>query len=257
MSRRTQHLEAVDAEFTRQAATFADSSTLRAADVTDRIAAALQGCGGERVLDVACGPGILTECLTPRSALTIGIDFTAEPLRLALHRAAGNPRAGFVRGLAERAPFPGGCFGGAVIRLALHHFERPGAVLDEVHRVLAPGGRLVVLDVLTSTQPDESRLHNAIERLRDPSHGSFSSESGLREAIDGAEFTIESVETWETPREFSDWAAIVNAPARMASLEVVLQHLAESNQGAGIALRVERGEVWFTYRWALIVARAR
>ena len=224
--------------------------------MTERIAAALGQQAGERVLDVACGPGILTESLSTRSAATVGIDFTAETLRLAGARASGNSRAAFVRGLAEQTPFVADSFGGAVIRLALHHFEVPGTALRETHRVMSPGGRLVVLDLLTSPQPEESRLHNAIERLRDPSHASFTTESGLCDEISAAGFSIESVDSWDTPRPFSDWAAIVNALERMAALEVVLRHLARAGETAGIALREERGEVWFTYRWSLIVARA-
>jgi len=250
------HLEAVDSEFTRQASTFAESPTLNAAGLTEPIVNALAGCERERVIDVACGPGILTDSLTARCAAAVGMDFTAEPLRLAGRRTAANPRAAFVRGLAEQAPFASGSFGAAVIRLALHHVARPRVVLSEVRRLLALNGRLVVLDILTSSRPEESRLHNAIERLRDPSHATFLSESGLCDEISSAGFSIESAESWDTPRVFSDWAAVVNAPERMASLEIVLQHLARAGRTAGIGLRTRDGEVWFTYRWALVVARA-
>jgi ubiquinone/menaquinone biosynthesis C-methylase UbiE len=251
------HLEAVNAEFTRQAATFAESPTLKAADVTERVAAALADLSGERVLDVACGPGILTNALASKAASVVGLDFTAEPLRLAAANTGEDLRASFVRGLAEGAPFSPGAFGGAVIRLALHHFEDPAAILREVRRVLTPGGRLVVLDILTTADAAQARLHNAIERLRDPSHTTFSSEPALRELIEASGFDLVTAETWAKPRRFADWAEVVNAPKRMAALAVLLEQLVHAGESAGVALREQAGELWFTYQWSLMVARAR
>jgi len=250
------HLDAIDAEFTRQAATFAESATLRADDVTKRVAAALGDLSGERVLDVACGPGIMTGPLASKAASVVGLDFTAEPLRLAAAKAPADLQAGFVRGLAEGAPFPSETFGGAVIRLALHHFENPAAILREVRRVLVPGGRLVVLDILTTPETAQARLHNAIERLRDPSHATFCSEAAMRSMIRGSGFDITAVETWPKPRRFSDWAEVVNAPKRTAALKVLLEHLARAKESAGIGLREQDGELWFTYTWSLLTARA-
>ncbi len=56
------------------------------------------------------------------------------------------------------------------------------------------------------------------------------------------------------PRRFAEWAAIISEPQRMASLEVVLRRLARAGIDAGIALREEGGELWFSYEFALLVA---
>jgi len=250
------HLDRIDAEFTRQAATFAASATLGTADLTERVAAALADATDGRVLDVACGPGILTAALAERFAAPVGLDFTAETLRLARTRIPAGRSAAFVRGLAEALPFPDGAFDGAAVRLALHHFEDPASVLREVRRTLAPGARLAVLDILTSADPAEAHLHDAIERLRDPSHAAFTTEAGLRDQVEAAGFAIQSAESWDRDRPFDEWAAIVNAPQRMAALEVLLRRLARAGETAGIALREADGGVWFTYRFAFVVARA-
>ena len=178
------HLKTVREEFARQAESFAASSTLSAPDITERVAAALGDVSGQRVLDVACGPGILTDAITSR------------------------------------------------------------------------GRSVVVLDILTSRDAEVSDLHNAIERLRDPSHTTFLSDSRLRDAIADAGFDDIAIDTWERSRQFSDWAAIINEPTRMAALETLLRHLARTGESAGIRLREEDGEVWFTYRWGLLVATA-
>ena len=241
----------------RQAESFAASSTLSAPDVTERAVVALGDVSRQRVLDVACGPGILSNAISsPGPAPSSESISTAETLRLAKTRSPDTAPAAFVRGVAEILPFRDGAFGAAVIRLALHHFEQPHRILEEVHRVLVPGGRLVVLDILTSRDSEVSGLHNAIERLRDPSHTTFLSDSQLRDAIANAKFGAIEIDTWQKSRSFSDWAAIINEPTRMAALETLLRHLARGGESAGIQLREENGEVWFTYGWALLVATA-
>jgi SAM-dependent methyltransferase len=49
-------------------------------------------------------------------------------------------------GTADRLPFPDACFDAAVARLVLRHLPDPGAALAEIHRVLRPGGRAIVID---------------------------------------------------------------------------------------------------------------
>ena len=52
----------------------------------------------------------------------------------------------------------------------MHHFSDPAAVLREMTRVCAPGGRLVVVDMYASQDPAKAAEFNRLERLRDPSH---------------------------------------------------------------------------------------
>jgi len=251
----SKHLRKNESEFTRQAEAFAASPALAAPEVTDRLAEALGGTTLGRLLDVACGPGVLAPVLGPLTQHLVGLDLTAETLRLASERSAVE-HASWVRGLAGEAPFESGSFDAAVVRLALHHFEDPGAVLCEVRRMLHVGGRLVVLDVLTGEDEATATLHNAIERLRDPSHARFVSAPAQRETIRSAGFEIADESCWETPRHYDEWARIISDPVRMDALEVMLRHLSRAGIDAGIALREEDGALWFTYRWQLVAADA-
>ena len=83
---------------------------------------------------------------------------------------AGLSNVAFRSGDAENLPFKDAEFDGVVTRLAIHHFANPQRALDEMFRVLRPGGAAVIVDAVSSENLDESKLHNAIERLRDPSH---------------------------------------------------------------------------------------
>ena len=252
----SRHSRIVEAEFERQAEAFASSPELNAPEITGPIRDALAGFEVGRVLDVACGPGVLSAVLCQNARHVVGLDLTDAALRLARRRCARAPGAMFVRGLAEFVPFGAGCFDAAVLRLALHHVERPARVLGEVRRLLRSGGRLVVLDILTSSQPEVAELHNAIERLRDPSHTALLPPETHRSQLREAGFNALSESSWETVRDFTGWARIITEERRMASLEVLLRHLARAGVGAGIDLREQGGELRFTYKWGLFVAES-
>ncbi len=119
------HNKTVEVEFTRQAETFLASPTLSASEVTLRVGQAL-GPGVRRVLDLACGPGVLLTTLSEHAESVVGVDLTRKALTLARQVEAMGP-VSLVRALAEDLPFAPGSFDAVVFRLALHHFV--------VHRV--------------------------------------------------------------------------------------------------------------------------
>jgi SAM-dependent methyltransferase len=67
-------------------------------------------------------------------------------------------------------PFPDGAFSLVTSRLAFHHFLDPKAVLAEMKRVCAPGGRVAVIDTEASPDAAKAAEFNRMEKLRDPSH---------------------------------------------------------------------------------------
>src|SRR6185312_6411891 len=73
-------------------------------------------------------------------------------------------------GQASSLPYGTASFSIVVTRFSFHHFIEPLAVLKEMVRVCAPGGRVLVADVHTSTDPTKAAAFNRMERLRDPSH---------------------------------------------------------------------------------------
>jgi len=249
------HRRTVQDEFTRQAEPFARSATLQAPELTQRIVDALGERARGRILDLACGPGVLTSVLGRAARSVVGLDLTARVLEVA--RRTGNPAgAAFVRGAAERTPFADGCFDGVTLRLALHHVQEAGAVLREVRRLLRPAGRVVVLDVLPSSDPRIAALHNEIERARDPSHTAFVPGDSLRDAIEAAGLAVAVHERWTSRRSFEEWAAIIDEPGRMERVEARLRGCIEAGETLGIDLRVEADAICFDYRWGLFAADA-
>lgn len=96
--------------------------------------------GGARVLDLACGSGVVARAL-PAGTRVVGADAWDEMLVLA-REASGRGPAWAVADF-HRLPFRGGAFDAVLCQQALQFADEPALVLGEARRVLAPGGRAV------------------------------------------------------------------------------------------------------------------
>jgi demethylmenaquinone methyltransferase / 2-methoxy-6-polyprenyl-1,4-benzoquinol methylase len=108
---------------------------------------------GMRALDVACGTGILTahaRQIVGPTGQAVGLD----PSTGMLLRARGRGLRRLARGVAEALPFPDGHFDFLSMGFALRHVPDLRATFREYRRVLAPGGRLLILEIT----PPRSRL---------------------------------------------------------------------------------------------------
>jgi demethylmenaquinone methyltransferase/2-methoxy-6-polyprenyl-1,4-benzoquinol methylase len=100
---------------------------------------------GDLVLDLACGTGDFAEICRKAGATAVGLDFSRGMLNAANRRFPG--LGIFVQGDALRLPFADGSFTAAVSGFALRNFVAIPPVLDELARVLKPGGRVGLLEV--------------------------------------------------------------------------------------------------------------
>jgi ubiquinone/menaquinone biosynthesis C-methylase UbiE len=251
------HLKRVTEEFRRQAETFDTWAQKTDENVAARFAAALGEAGRGNLLDVACGPGVVTASLAPSAESVVALDATQEMLGKAKARCAkaGLTNVSFRQGNAEALPFGDGEFDGVVTRLAVHHFAEPQRAFAEMFRVLRPGGTAVIVDIVSSEDAREERLQNAIERLRDPSHVRMLPASELDRRIANAGFVELAPATWDKDREFEEWMDIVNDPAGAEPIRVVVQALAEAGRSAGMGLSIKGNAIVFFHRWRLVRAR--
>jgi SAM-dependent methyltransferase len=108
------------------------------------VADAARLADGHRVLDVACGTGVLareaSKRVRPRGSV-VGLDRNDGMLAVARRNSDGIE---WRPGRAEALPFPDGCFDAVVSQFGLMFFEDRGAALSEMWRVLRPGGRMAV-----------------------------------------------------------------------------------------------------------------
>ncbi|HSQ03566.1 MAG TPA: methyltransferase domain-containing protein [Burkholderiales bacterium] len=243
-------------EFARQAATMDAARLFNDAEVLRRIREAAALTRQSRALDVACGPGIVAEALAQDAGEVVACDITPEMLARASRRFA---KAGLINvrcllGKAEHLPFDDESFDAVVNRSALHHFPRPAVALSEMGRVLRPSGHVVILDVMSSEDAEESALHNALETIRDPSHVRMLSKSELLMHLRSAGLEAKSMVSWTNQRELDEWLNITNAPERAGPLRAVMTALARAGVRAGINLRLEDGRLRFEHHPHLVVA---
>ncbi len=101
---------------------------------------------GMRVLDVACGPGLVTQCaleLVGPSGSVIGLDPSIGMLR----EAQKSPSRNLVRGVGERLPFPDESFDFLSMGYALRHVPDLQRAFLEYRRVLKPRGVVLLLEI--------------------------------------------------------------------------------------------------------------
>jgi ubiquinone/menaquinone biosynthesis C-methylase UbiE len=105
-----------------------------------------------RVLDLCCGSGQTTRFLVERSQHVTGLDASPRSLQRAQHNV---PQAIYVEAFAEAMPFPDQSFDLVHTSVALHEMApaQLQQILQEVHRVLQPGGWFVLIDFHQASHP--------------------------------------------------------------------------------------------------------
>jgi SAM-dependent methyltransferase len=174
------HDRKIVAQFTRWAAPFSALDIHADPDGLRRTLAAARLAPHMRVLDVACGPGIVACAAAAQAGHVTGIDLTPAMIEQARAR---QQRERLVNmdwrvGDATRLPFADGSFDVALTRYSFHHLPQPIAALREMQRVVAPGGRVVVIDATPA--PQTQAAYDRMETLRDPSHTSALTREQLR-----------------------------------------------------------------------------
>lgn len=112
---------------------------------------------GARVLEVAPGPGYLAIEIARRGDFQVsGLDVSQTFVGLARANAReAGLEIDFRQGNASAMPYPGQSFDAVVCRSAFKNFTDPLGALDEMHRVLAPGGTAWVYDLRKEASRDE------------------------------------------------------------------------------------------------------
>lgn len=254
------HLSAVRRQFTRTAEVYAKMMQATQERGLTGLVAISGASTSDRVLDVACGPGFLTMAFAERCLRATGFDATDAFIELARAEAGrrGLGNIDFLYGDAQALPFSDASFEVVSCRAAFHHFSRPSRVLEEMVRVLAPKGRIVIADLLGSDDSTKASLHDRIERLCDPTH--------VR-ALPASEFTrmfaesgIHVLDRYPGSLDYDveEWISH-GAPAEDARSEIIrlMESCLEEDRAGLRVRRREDGKLLFSHQTAaFVVARA-
>ena len=101
-----------------------------------------------RVGDLGCGTGQITAAIAPHVASVIAVDGSAEMLAAARKRLKDLENVEVRRGDLETLPVEDATLDVALVVLVLHHLADPASAVSEAARVLKPGGRLLIADML-------------------------------------------------------------------------------------------------------------
>jgi arsenite methyltransferase len=158
---------------------------------------------GESVIDLGSGSGMdaffSAEHVGPLGKV-VGIDFTPEQLEKAsrIARSAGYANVQFREGRIEQLPAEAGSFDCVISNGVINLAPDKGAVFAEASRVLKPGGRLAIADIVSEQQLKESIVCDA--DLWASCIGGAAQQDAYREAIETAGLKVEQIR--ENPYEF-------------------------------------------------------
>lgn len=236
------HSDAVQSQFDPQAHAYLQSAVhaagpdlLRAREILSQTTSARNGS----VLDLGCGAGHLSFMLAPVAGTVTAVDpspgMLATVAKAAVERTL--PNITTCQAGAEQLPFDDCTFDIVATRYSAHHWLDLPRALNEMHRVVKPGGHVLIIDL----EGDENALVDthlqAIELLRDLSHIRDRSPSEWGRLLSGAGFAGIQHESWPTRLEFTPWVTRMRtSPERVAMIRAIQQ---ECPQEVRAALSIE------------------
>ncbi|MDQ6748894.1 MAG: methyltransferase domain-containing protein, partial [Candidatus Dormibacteraeota bacterium] len=209
---------------------------------------------GWRVLDVATGTGHTAFAFAPAVAWVVATDLTEAMLRQAERvrkdRGYGNVelQSADVHGL----PFADARFDLVTCRRAAHHFSRIEVALAEMHRVLKPGGRLLIDDRASPDDDEVDAILHRLDVLHDESHVRQYRALEWRRMLDAAGFVVGRLETYVQSRPLSAYTKDVD-PARVAQVEEIVDRLT-LRQREALELQQVDGETRLNHYYVSVVA---
>jgi SAM-dependent methyltransferase len=199
--------DSIRSEFTHQTESFARNRIATAAETLGVVVDLVPEDPKALWLEVACGPAAISRALASKVGRVTGVDLTPAMVEKAREEAAreGIGGAEFSVGDATALEFADASFDGAVARLSFHHIPAPRRALEEMARVVRPGGLVIVSDLLTDEDAAAQAWHQEIERLRDPSHWATLTPTRLRAMGEAAGLELETERLIPIEIDYEDW----------------------------------------------------
>jgi ubiquinone/menaquinone biosynthesis C-methylase UbiE len=193
--------------FTRTAEVFGDYAVANRVTEAELLARMVSAGPTDRAVDLACGPGTLALRFSRYVRSICALDLTPAILARARGNAIKDGLANLVcvLGDAQALPFGDGALDIAVTSYSLHHISDPAKVLREMARVVKPGGRVGVIDIVVPEDPKIRELNHRIEYTRDQSHSRSLSRSDFDGIFGAAGLRIVATEVHGHPRTFDHW----------------------------------------------------
>jgi SAM-dependent methyltransferase len=232
-------LQAVRAEFERAAEGFAERTAGRFDGLGAVAFARIRP--GSTVLEVGAGTGNFLALFEGVASRRIATDLTPGMLRVARRR---HPGLELVAADGARLPFPTESIELVCSAQALHHIPRPVPVVMEMRRVVAPGGRVMVVDQVAPERREEARAQNELDLIRDPTHAASRPPSAMRTIVGAAGLSIVDERIVQSEGRLSQWMWSGEFPSER--IAAVRRFIEERGAETGMGFEPD-GEDW-TFR---------
>lgn len=173
----------------------------------------LDGLQPERILDLGCGTGQLTERLSMLfpDASVVGADLSNGMIERAAERLTDDDQSNFVRADAQRLPLVGASFDVVTCTESFHWYPDQEAAAAELARLIKPGGRVVIASIATVTGFADDAIQRATSLAGRPVRAIPKRE--LRRLLDAAGFDV--LHQGRIPRlGFVPWPVLTDAVRR-------------------------------------------
>lgn len=220
------HEQHVDRQFSAVAAAYLTSTVHAQGEDLARATEIVRGRTNDRVLDVGCGAGHMSFAVAPHVHSVTAFDLSRSMLDVVMQSARERGITNITphQGVAESLPFADETFEWICTRYSAHHWARLPHALDQMRRVLKPGGGLIIIDVVSSDVPLIDTHVQTIELLRDASHVRDYSLSEWNSFLSRAGFCVSAHHSWKLRLEFESWINRIRTPAeQVASIRALLQ----------------------------------
>lgn len=200
--------------FSRTAESYVGSFSHRAGNDLQRLVELGEWNPDLQALDIATGGGHTALAVAPYVAQVTVTDLTPRMLEKAREYilAQGVTNASFQIADGEQLPFVSESFDRVTCRIAPHHFPNIPQFVQEVARVLIPGGIFLLIDCMSPSDPELDEFDNIVEKWRDPSHGRSCTAEEWQAFLQEAGLSIEHMEFFRKTHEYDDWTARSQMP---------------------------------------------
>ncbi|WP_287497356.1 class I SAM-dependent methyltransferase [Pandoraea sp. CB10b_02] len=211
------HNAVVTGQFGPQASAYLTSANHAQGADLEQLAALAQTRPAAQLLDLGCGAGHVSFFAAPHVARVVAYDLSPDMLGVVADEAARRGLANIVtqQGAAESLPFEDASFDLVFSRYSAHHWADVGAALREMRRVLRPGGRVAICDVVSTGQPLFDTYLQAVEVLRDTSHVRDYSLGEWLTMAAGAGLCVVSLTPRTLELDFRTWTTRMRTPEPM------------------------------------------
>lgn len=254
-SRQKQFGKIIQREFAKQADEFSQSQEMREKGGLEILPPLAGVKPHHRVLDIATGPGFVAVEFARHAREVVGVDLTEEMLRKARAAARRDNLKNVTFHCADvnRLPFRDGSFDVVVARASFHHFSHLDRVLKEMVRVLKSKGRILISDNTSKNDPAKSRLHNRIEKLRDPSHVEMLPLGKWRKLFKDAGVKVLKEKRLVQHRNAEDWMRLTQTPPAVQRKVRRLFIQSMSGDKSGQNVRVVDGQIVFDMNYRIFL----